>query len=166
VWALLAAAILCGVVAANKAGPPERDASPRQVTRRYCLQYVAAVDAARTLRAAFEIPDIRADEASNSVAVVASEAQHGRVGKLLEALDARPASVEIQCELVRIDAEGKRTILSRPTVRTLDEHPTMFSVGQRGGETFEVTLTPKVLADDGAKMAVRVEQDQPKPESK
>ncbi|MGC4006674.1 MAG: hypothetical protein QM811_27545 [Pirellulales bacterium] len=120
------------------------------VIRTYALSNAAVTEA--TIELTKTLGDVacnfEVDTENNSFAAYALPEVHERIQSLIAKLDARPAMVKINCELSRTDSEGKRTVISRPQVMTIDAMEAMISVGQADGETFEVKLLPNIVSYD------------------
>ena len=121
-------------------------AAERDMAHRYPLQNAAAADAADQLVASLgtTCPEIATDVEANALTVSAPSTEHERISRLLAKIDARPLTVTVQCSLVRTDENGKRVVLYRPQIQTLDGMEGLFSIG-RAGESIEVTVLPKVI---------------------
>jgi type II secretory pathway component GspD/PulD (secretin) len=98
---------------------------------------------------------IAIDPDTNALTVRALPIEQERISRLLAKLDATPIAVEIKCLLTRIGPDGKRSVLSKPQVRTLDGIEAMISVGSTDGESYEVTLVPKVILPEQVMDGVR-----------
>lgn len=129
-----------------------------QQVRRYALKNAAAADMADALNRAMQkfvdgnvsikgavvnaplliIPNMRA----NALTVIATEAIQKQVADLIRTEDADPTQIEIKCELTEI-VNGRRNILTRPTIRTINGQTVTVSVGN-AERTLEIVVTPVV----------------------
>lgn len=140
------------------ARPAENSRAPA-LTQVYRLQRAAAADvvdsiaklvadsAGTDVGVVGKLQLVIPEKATNSVLVVAPAHVQASVARLLEQIDRSQPQVVIQCLITRVGPDGKRTILSRPQVRTLNNQTSTIQFGQ-DGESLEITLTPKI-ADDG-----------------
>jgi hypothetical protein len=127
------------------------------VAVRYSLRNAAVKDVADQIAASLESTSdkIAIDPDTNALTVRALPIEQERISRLLAKLDATPIAVEIKCLLTRIGPDGKRSVLSKPQVRTLDGIEAMISVGSTDGESYEVTLVPKVILPEQVMDGVR-----------
>jgi hypothetical protein len=132
------------------------EGAEQPVTVRYRLRNSAVTDVAVQLAASLEITsdEIALDPESNTLTATALPKAHERISQLLAKLDATPIAIEIRCVLTRVGPDGKRSVLSKPQVRTLDGIEAMISVGS-ADESYEVTLVPKVILPEQERDAVR-----------
>lgn len=70
------------------------------------------------------------DKVRNLVVVVGSTEVMEAVDGLIAELDRRPAMVKAACELIEIGPDGKRHVISRPQVMTLDGQAAAITVGE------------------------------------
>jgi hypothetical protein len=82
--------------------------------------------------------------AENQLTVVAPAAVQNEVARFLKQADSVPPLVVIKCEIARIDSDGKRTVLSRPTIRSHVGQQAAIITGTFEGEKLEFLLTPQV----------------------
>lgn len=82
---------------------------------------------------------------TNSLTVVANAEHQARVSKLISELDAPRTQVVVQCSITRTSPDGKVDIVSRPQIRTLDGQKATIRIGEGTDETFEFSVTPRVI---------------------
>ena len=86
---------------------------------------------------------ITADVQTNRLTVIAPPKVQADIANRLKELDAMPQSIEIHCVITQTHADGRKRVLSRPLVRTLDGQTSQI-VFDEGGEVLEITLTPRL----------------------
>jgi type II secretory pathway component GspD/PulD (secretin) len=87
------------------------------------------------------IPDVR----SNSLIVSAKSPYAEKVQALIKRFDVPVKQIRIRATLTVTDAGGKKTILSRPQVITLEGQKAIIEIGDASGAGIQLELTPEVL---------------------
>jgi type II secretory pathway component GspD/PulD (secretin) len=93
-----------------------------------------------------ESPVVVIPDACTNTLIVSAKSPHAeKVAALIKRFDVPAKQVKIQATLTVTDASGKKSVLSRPQVITLDGQKAIIEIGDASGAGIQLELTPEVL---------------------
>lgn len=91
---------------------------------------------------------IVAEAKTNSLIISAVRAEMNEILAVIERVDQSPIQLVIPMKISLVGPQGKKRILSRPHVRTLNGRMAGIGIGLDDGSRLEIELTPRVIDSD------------------